>query len=86
MNLFLIEKCDALFDLEEYKTYRTLIRENGVYVIQNFKVQEATTYRPVDNDLNFFHIYYECEGSKATIIQMSQITFLTNISILLIQS
>jgi hypothetical protein len=68
------------------ETYRTLIRENGVYVIQNFKVQEATTYRPVDNDLNFFHIYYECEGSKATTIQMSQITFLTNISILLIQS
>jgi hypothetical protein len=38
-------------------TYRRLIRENGVYVIQNFKVQDATTYRPVDNDLKIIFIF-----------------------------
>jgi hypothetical protein len=39
------------------ETYRRLIRENGVYVIQNFKVQEATTYCPVDNDLKIIFIF-----------------------------
>jgi hypothetical protein len=34
-----------------------LIRENKVYVIQNFKVQEATTYRLVDNDLKIVFIF-----------------------------
>jgi hypothetical protein len=32
------------------ETYKTTIKENGVYMIKKFKV-EATTYRPVNNDL-----------------------------------
>jgi hypothetical protein len=30
------------------ETYKTIIQEDGVYIIKNFKVQEATTYRPVN--------------------------------------
>jgi hypothetical protein len=39
------------------ETYQRLIGENEVSVIQNFKVQEATTYHPVDNDLKIVFIF-----------------------------
>jgi hypothetical protein len=39
------------------ETYQRLIGENEVSVIQNFKVQEASTYHPVDNDLKIVFIF-----------------------------
>jgi hypothetical protein len=39
------------------ETYKTTVKENGVYIIQNFKVQEATTYRPVNNDLKIIFMF-----------------------------
>jgi hypothetical protein len=39
------------------ETYRTHIEENGVYIIKNFKVQEATTYRPVNNELGIIFMF-----------------------------
>jgi hypothetical protein len=49
------------------ETYKATIQENGVYIIKKIKVQEATTYRLVNCDLFFFHVYHKCEGSKAII-------------------
>jgi hypothetical protein len=40
-----------------FETYKTTIKEYGVYIIKNFKVQEATTYRPVNNDLNIVFMF-----------------------------
>jgi hypothetical protein len=40
-----------------FETCKTTIKENGVYIIKNFKVQEATTYRPVNNDLNIVFMF-----------------------------
>jgi hypothetical protein len=38
-------------------TYKTQIREGGVYIIKNFKVQEASSYRPLSNNLKIIFIY-----------------------------
>jgi hypothetical protein len=40
-----------------FETYKTTIKEYGVYIIKNFKVQEATTYRPVNNDLKIVFMF-----------------------------
>jgi hypothetical protein len=40
-----------------FETCKTTIKGNGVYIIKNFKVQEATTYRPVNNDLNIVFMF-----------------------------
>jgi hypothetical protein len=39
------------------ETYNTIIQENGVYIIKIFKVQEATTYCPVNSDLKNIFIF-----------------------------
>jgi hypothetical protein len=39
-----------------FETYMTLIKEDGVYIIKNFKV-EATTYHPMNNDLKIVFIF-----------------------------
>jgi hypothetical protein len=39
------------------ETYKTTVKENGVYIIKNFKVQGATTYRPVNNDLKIVFMF-----------------------------
>jgi hypothetical protein len=57
------------------ETYKTIIQEDGVYIIKIFKVQ-ATTYRPLNCDLFFYRVYYKCEGSKAIINWISQILLL----------
>jgi hypothetical protein len=49
------------------ETHKKTTQENGVYIIKDFKVQEATTYRPVNCVLIFFCVYYKCEGNKAII-------------------
>jgi hypothetical protein len=36
------------------ETYKTIIQEDGVYIIKILKVQEATTYRLMNCDLIFF--------------------------------
>jgi hypothetical protein len=38
-------------------TYKTQIREGGVYIIKNFKVQEASRYHPLSNNLKIIFIY-----------------------------
>jgi hypothetical protein len=40
-----------------FETYRTLIKEDGIYIIQSFKVQEATTYHPVNNNLKIMFVF-----------------------------
>jgi hypothetical protein len=40
-----------------FETYMTLIKEDGVYIIKNFKVHEATTYHPMNNDLKIVFIF-----------------------------
>jgi hypothetical protein len=49
------------------ETYKTIIQEDGVYIIKILKVQESTTYRLMNCDLIFFCVYYKCERSKAII-------------------
>jgi hypothetical protein len=39
------------------ETYRTRIEENEMYIINNFNVQEATTYRPVNNELRIIFVF-----------------------------
>jgi hypothetical protein len=39
------------------ETYQTRIEENEVYIINIFNVQEATTYRPVNNELRIFFVF-----------------------------
>jgi hypothetical protein len=47
-----------LYNLEEpVETYRKRIEENGVYIIKKFKIQEATTYRPVNNKLRIIFVF-----------------------------
>jgi hypothetical protein len=47
-----------LYNLENLiETYRTRIEENGVYIIIIKKVQEATTYRPVNNELRIIFVF-----------------------------
>jgi hypothetical protein len=36
------------------ETYKTIIQEDGVYIIKILKVQESTTYRLMNCDLIFF--------------------------------
>jgi hypothetical protein len=38
-------------------TYKIQIREGGVYIIKNFKVQEASSYRPLSNNLKIIFNY-----------------------------
>jgi hypothetical protein len=38
-------------------TYKIQTREGGVYIIKNFKVQEASNYRPLSNNLKIIFIY-----------------------------
>ncbi|TVT97486.1 hypothetical protein EJB05_57267 [Eragrostis curvula] len=38
-------------------TYRPQIKENCIYAISNFKVQQSTRYRPVSNDLKISFMY-----------------------------
>jgi hypothetical protein len=40
-----------------FVTYMTLIKEDGIYIIGNFKVQEATTYHPMNNDLKTVFVF-----------------------------
>jgi hypothetical protein len=40
-----------------FETYRTLIKEDDIYIIKKFKVQEAITYRPVNNDLKIVFVF-----------------------------
>jgi hypothetical protein len=38
-------------------TYKTHIKEGGVYIIKNLKVQEASNYRLLSNNLKIIFIY-----------------------------
>jgi hypothetical protein len=38
-------------------TLKTQIKENCIYAIKNFKVQESTIYHPVDNELKIVFLY-----------------------------
>jgi hypothetical protein len=40
-----------------FETYRTLIKEDDIYIIKKFKVQEATRYRLVNNDLKIVFVF-----------------------------
>jgi hypothetical protein len=37
--------------------FKTQIKESCIYTIKNFKVQQSTIYRPVDNELKIVFIY-----------------------------
>jgi hypothetical protein len=38
-------------------TFKSRIKENCIYAIKNFKVQQSIIYRPVDNELKIVFIY-----------------------------
>jgi hypothetical protein len=38
-------------------TFKSQIKENCIYAIKNFKVQQSIIYRPVDNELKIVFIY-----------------------------
>jgi hypothetical protein len=38
-------------------TFKTQIKENYIYAIKNFKVQQSTIYCPVDNELKIVFMY-----------------------------
>jgi hypothetical protein len=38
-------------------TFRSQIKENCIYAINNFKVQQSTNYRPVSNELKIVFMY-----------------------------
>ena len=56
-------------------TYKTQIRGGGVYIIKNFKVQEATTYRPVNNDFKIVFIS-DVIGLLCSISTLQKITIM----------
>jgi hypothetical protein len=38
-------------------TFKSQIKENCIYAIKNFKVQQSIIYRPVDNEIKIVFIY-----------------------------
>jgi hypothetical protein len=38
-------------------SFKSQIKENYIYTIKNFKVQQETIYRPIDDDLKIVFIY-----------------------------
>jgi hypothetical protein len=38
-------------------TFKTMLKENCMYTIKNFKVQQSTIYRPVENELKIVFVY-----------------------------
>jgi hypothetical protein len=57
------------------ETYKATIQENGVYIIKNFKLQEATTYRHVKCDLNFFVFTISVKEVKQSSIRYPRFHF-----------
>jgi hypothetical protein len=51
-----------------FETYMTLIKEDGIYIIKKFKVQEGTTYHPMNNNLK---IVFEFSTSVKEVKQSS---------------